>query len=118
MWLNFAEDHLDWHPSMAEYAAAKERIWANQGPGDTAVANADDQVVMAAAARATAAVVTFGRDGDYRVVDGVKLPFVVKMTQGGETSTVTYSEIKHNVPVSDSEFAAPKAASAPPPQGK
>ena len=26
---------------------------------------------------------------DYRAVDGVKLPFVVKTNQGGETSTVT-----------------------------
>ena len=29
-WLNLAEDHLDWHPTMADYIAAKARIWANQ----------------------------------------------------------------------------------------
>ena len=46
-WLNAAEDHLDWHPSMAHYLAAKARIWANQGPGDIAVANADDPTVRA-----------------------------------------------------------------------
>jgi len=32
-WLNLAEDHLDWHPTMAHYAAAKARIWAAQGAG-------------------------------------------------------------------------------------
>ncbi|HEX3426580.1 MAG TPA: UDP-N-acetylmuramoyl-L-alanine--D-glutamate ligase [Acidimicrobiales bacterium] len=49
-WLNLAEDHLDWHPSMAHYAAAKARIWARQGAGDVAVLNACDPQVMAAAA--------------------------------------------------------------------
>jgi UDP-N-acetylmuramoylalanine--D-glutamate ligase len=48
-WLNLAEDHLDWHPTMAHYAAAKARVWVAQGPGDVAVVNADDAAVMAAA---------------------------------------------------------------------
>ena len=46
-WLNLAPDHLDWHPDMDHYAAAKARIWANQGPGDRAVFNADDPIVAA-----------------------------------------------------------------------
>jgi UDP-N-acetylmuramoylalanine--D-glutamate ligase len=49
-WLNLAEDHLDWHPTMAHYAAAKARVWAAQGAGDVAVFNADDPLVVAAAA--------------------------------------------------------------------
>lgn len=60
VWLNFAADHLDWHRSLKDYAAAKARIWANQGPDDVAVVNADDPVVMAAAAGAPGRVVTFG----------------------------------------------------------
>ena len=60
-WLNLAEDHLDWHADMAEYAAAKARIWANQEEGDVAVANAEDPVVMAQAAACRARLVTFGR---------------------------------------------------------
>jgi len=44
-WLNVAEDHLDWHPSMAAYVAAKAKIFSNQQPGDVAVANADDPIV-------------------------------------------------------------------------
>ena len=70
-WLNFAEDHLDWHPSMEHYAASKARIWANQSGGDVAVVNADDEVVMAAAATAPGAVVTFGSTGDYQCRDRV-----------------------------------------------
>lgn len=44
-WLNLAPDHLDWHPSMAHYTAAKARIWENQGPGDVTVLNAADPAV-------------------------------------------------------------------------
>jgi len=51
---------------------------------------------------------------DYRVVDGVKLPFVVKGNKGGETWTDTYTEIKHNVKIDDAQFAAPKEAPPPP----
>ncbi|MEW6155457.1 MAG: UDP-N-acetylmuramoyl-L-alanine--D-glutamate ligase [Actinomycetota bacterium] len=70
VWLNLAEDHLDWHADMAAYAAAKARIWANQGPGDVAVVNADDPVVMVNAAHAPSTVVTFGlsEPADYTVV--------------------------------------------------
>jgi UDP-N-acetylmuramoylalanine--D-glutamate ligase len=46
-WLNLAPDHLDWHPDLAHYAAAKCRVWANQGEGDQAVYNADDPTVAA-----------------------------------------------------------------------
>lgn len=55
-WLNLAEDHLDWHPDAAHYAAAKGRIWANQAEGDTVVVNADDPGVAAAAAGVPAGV--------------------------------------------------------------
>lgn len=67
-WLNFAPDHLDWHPSLDHYARAKARIWAHQGPGTTAVVNIDDPVVMTAAAGIPAGVqvLTFGHDPDER----------------------------------------------------
>jgi UDP-N-acetylmuramoylalanine--D-glutamate ligase len=48
-WLNLAENHLDWHPTMAHYAAAKARVWTAQEPGDVVVLNADSPDVMAAA---------------------------------------------------------------------
>jgi UDP-N-acetylmuramoylalanine--D-glutamate ligase len=73
VWLNLAPDHLDWHGDAEAYIAAKARIWANQGPGDVAVVNADDPVVMAQAARAPSRIVTFGLEPDraqFTVVNG------------------------------------------------
>lgn len=40
--LNLAEDHLDWHASMAAYAIEKTKVWK----GDRAIGNADDAAVM------------------------------------------------------------------------
>jgi UDP-N-acetylmuramoylalanine--D-glutamate ligase len=74
-WLNLSPDHLDWHPTYEHYRDAKARIWANQGPGDTVVVNADDAVVVAAAARRPAGsrLVTFstGPDADWCQRDDV-----------------------------------------------
>ncbi len=50
--LNLAPDHLDRYAGLADYLAAKRRIFANQGPGDVAVLNAADP---ASAASPTAA---------------------------------------------------------------
>jgi len=68
-WLNFSDDHLDWHATVGDYRTAKARLWANSGPGDVAVVNAEDPVVVAESAlpRARGATVTtFGlRTGDF-----------------------------------------------------
>lgn len=40
--VNFAPDHLDWHPDVAAYAAAKARIFENMGAGAPVVYDADD----------------------------------------------------------------------------
>ena len=45
--LNVTPDHLDRYPSLDEYAKAKERIFENQCPGDTAVINEADPRVRA-----------------------------------------------------------------------
>jgi UDP-N-acetylmuramoylalanine--D-glutamate ligase len=39
---NVSPDHLDRHPVLGEYAELKARLFANQGPGDAKVINADD----------------------------------------------------------------------------
>jgi zinc protease len=46
---------------------------------------------------------------DYRDVDGVKVPFAWRETNGDTTYTLTFSEVHHNVELSDSEFAKPAA---------
>lgn len=49
--LNLSADHLDRHANLREYAAAKARVFANQGESDWAVINADDPPAMRLAAR-------------------------------------------------------------------
>ena len=70
-WLNFAPDHLDVHASLAVYEAAKARIWADQGPNDLAVANADDPVVVAHHGPARRVDFTTRGHAGYHVADGV-----------------------------------------------
>ena len=60
--LNFSPDHLDRHPTVEAYAAAKARIFENQQPGDWAVVNADDPSVLAMAQRTRAAKRFFARE--------------------------------------------------------
>ena len=74
-WLNFAPDHLDVHASLASYEAAKARIFTRLAPDGTAVANADDPVVMAHAPT-DGRTTTFGLAGPDRAdwtVDGGRL---------------------------------------------
>ena len=49
---NVTPDHLDRYESFEDYAAAKERIFANQRKQDFAVVNADDPVASRAKSRA------------------------------------------------------------------
>lgn len=44
---------------------------------------------------------------DYRAVDGVKIPFVIKKETPQLTSVTTLTEVKHNVDVADSKFTKP-----------
>ena len=83
VWLNFADDHLDRHPSIESYAAAKARIFANQTADDWAVVNADDATVMAQSRGTAAHRVQFalsGRISDGFVVDG---DWIVRRTATG-----------------------------------
>jgi UDP-N-acetylmuramoylalanine--D-glutamate ligase len=59
--LNFSPDHLDRHPTVGAYAAAKARIFENQQPDDWAVVNADDPFVVETASRGRAKRKVFAR---------------------------------------------------------
>lgn len=41
---------------------------------------------------------------DYRVLDGVKVPFVLSQSAGGQTVTMQFTKIEHNVAVPDTFF--------------
>jgi len=58
--LNFSPDHLDQHPTIEAYAAAKARIFRRQTPDDVAVVNEDDAPARAMAAEARARHVAYG----------------------------------------------------------
>jgi UDP-N-acetylmuramoylalanine--D-glutamate ligase len=61
--LNFSPDHLDRHPDVAAYGAAKARIFENQDAGDFAVINADDPAVLELARRGRASARLFSLAG-------------------------------------------------------
>jgi UDP-N-acetylmuramoylalanine--D-glutamate ligase len=69
VWLNLTPDHLDRHGDLAGYVAAKERIFRDQRPGDTAVLGVDDVPSrelarrLAARGRATITVTVAGEPG-------------------------------------------------------
>lgn len=63
VFLNLSEDHLDRHPSVEAYAAAKARIFENQGAQDWAVVNADDPQVLALCRRARSRPLLFHPSG-------------------------------------------------------
>lgn len=59
--LNVSANHLDRHPSLAEYAEIKARIWKNAVGDAWTVFNRDDSTVAALAARAPGRHLSFGR---------------------------------------------------------
>ena len=46
---------------------------------------------------------------DYRDTDGIKLPFSVHQSSAQTEYTITFSEVHHNVDLSDGQFAKPAA---------
>lgn len=59
--LNVTPDHLDRYPSMEAYAAAKLRLFENQGDADYAVLNADDPWLSRSSVRSRGARIEFSR---------------------------------------------------------
>lgn len=69
VWLNFAPDHMDRYRDIGDYRRAKENIYRNLRPDDTAVVPPEE---VARAAASGARVITFAVDGpaDWEVQDG------------------------------------------------
>ena len=62
VWMNFAPDHLDRHPSLEAYRQAKLRIFENQTARDTAVLNAAEDFPALKARRVTFSAWSGGAD--------------------------------------------------------
>jgi UDP-N-acetylmuramoylalanine--D-glutamate ligase len=71
LWLNFAPDHLDRYRWVAEYRAAKLRIFENQTDADVAVVNAIEKIPNIRPRTITFSAYVNG--GDFRVSEGVIL---------------------------------------------
>jgi UDP-N-acetylmuramoylalanine--D-glutamate ligase len=66
VWMNFAADHLDRHPTLEAYLAAKQRIFENQAAADTAVLNAAEEYPALKAQRVTFSSYQDGGDFGWR----------------------------------------------------
>jgi UDP-N-acetylmuramoylalanine--D-glutamate ligase len=91
--LNFSPDHLDRHPDESAYAAAKQRIFANQRPDDWAVVNADSAEATAMTTNVRARIVSYGVDdtaADVHVGKG----FVWQRTSEGDIPLLPLAEVQ------------------------
>jgi UDP-N-acetylmuramoylalanine--D-glutamate ligase len=108
VFLNVAEDHLDWHPGFKEYVAAKARIFANQAGDDLLVFNADDDAVAEAARAAPSRSVPFttgDRSGAWRVHDG-------RLVRSGGKPLIEVADLARNGPHDIANALAAAAAAA------
>jgi len=99
---NFSPNHLDVHPSLDAYRAAKGRIFAFQKPSDWAVYNADDPETARLAARGSGAAFPFSRRRTLdkgAFLDGQRL--VVRGCDGAQHLVLDVRELqvpgRHNV---------------------
>lgn len=107
--LNIAEDHLDWHGTMADYVAAKARVLT----GEVAVAGTDDKVVADLLAAAPAPVhvgFTMGEPetGQLGVAEG----YLVDRAYAGDAAGERLAAVSDVRPPSPSALFDALAASA------
>jgi UDP-N-acetylmuramoylalanine--D-glutamate ligase len=92
--LNFSPDHLDRHADIAEYAAAKARIFSNQTPDDWAVLNADDAASQTIAQDARSARMLFAIERELPEGIVVAGDAIVRRSDAGEQVLVPLSAVK------------------------
>ena len=68
LWLNFAPDHLDRYPSVAEYRAAKLRLFDYQTSDDVAIVNAVEDLPPLKARKITFSA--YSNRADFRLSEG------------------------------------------------
>jgi UDP-N-acetylmuramoylalanine--D-glutamate ligase len=92
--LNFSPDHLDRHPSVEAYRAAKSRIFENQTPEDWAVINADDPMVLRMAERSRAVKRFFARRSHIDEGTTIERGWIVARTRADSVPLVPLSSIQ------------------------
>ena len=91
--LNLSPDHLDRHPDLGAYAAAKARIFENQEPGDWAVINADDPAVLELAQRTRARKWLFAREQPVARGTAIDDGWIVERREEGDRPLVPLESI-------------------------
>jgi UDP-N-acetylmuramoylalanine--D-glutamate ligase len=91
--LNFSPDHLDRHPTVESYAAAKGRIFENQTSSDWAVINADDPIVLELARKGRAAHRLFSRARQLDEGTVVADHWIVERRRGEDSQLVPIAAI-------------------------
>ncbi len=91
--LNVTPDHQDRHPTMADYLAAKAKIFENQAETDWTVLNFDDQLCRSLAEKCPGTVYYFSRSE--KVEKGMFLEngWLVFKDEAGEKKIIRRSEI-------------------------
>ena len=92
--LNFSPDHLDRHPDVEAYAAAKRRIFENQSDDDWAVLNADDPASAAMSRGLRARPMRFSMRPDLSAGVLVQGDRIVRRRDAGDEPLVPLSSIR------------------------
>jgi len=108
--LNITPDHLDRYASFAEYAQAKQRIFAQQGEDDLAILNRDDPLVSPLSKGLKPRVITFSRQEGIGSEVGVKDGWVVSSLSGHQEKVVSLRELPLPGPHNLSNYLATVAA--------
>ena len=91
--LNLGRDHLDYHPTIADYLGAKLRLWALLPKGAPVVINRDEPYAAEAAQAASAAghrLIGIGRKGEtIRLVESMRDGFSQRLTLAVEQWELT-----------------------------
>jgi UDP-N-acetylmuramoylalanine--D-glutamate ligase len=91
--LNVSPDHLDRHPSVDAYVAAKARIFENQQENDWAVVNADDPIVLGLARHRRARHREFARRAQLESGTVIESGWIVKREKNESERLVPLSAI-------------------------
>jgi UDP-N-acetylmuramoylalanine--D-glutamate ligase len=92
--LNFSPDHLDRHPSVQAYAAAKQRVFANQTPADWAVVNAESRDAVELARAGLARQVRYAIEPVPGAAVFVDRGFIWQRTSEGEVPLVPLAAVR------------------------